>query len=106
MKIAIGALLCEGNSLTPVKTRFENFDYAPGAAMYEKVAVLDLLQARNCEIVPTLYAHALPGGPVVQADYLRLANEILEGKVHRGDTVTVKGKDKALTFTAERPNHE
>ena len=36
----------------------------------------------------------------------RLANEILEGKVHRGDTVTVKGKDKALTFTAERPNHE
>ena len=47
MKIAIGALLCEGNSLTPVKTRFEDFDYAPGEAMYEKVAVLDLLQARN-----------------------------------------------------------
>ena len=79
MKIAIGALLCEGNSLTPVKTRFEDFDYAPGAAMYEKVAVLDLLQARNCEIVPTLYAHALPGGPVVKADYLRLAGEILDG---------------------------
>ena len=32
----------------------------------------------------------------------RLANEILEGKVHRGDTVTVKGKDKTLTFTAEK----
>ena len=36
----------------------------------------------------------------------RLANEILEGKVHRGDTVTVKGKDKTLTFTAEKPKRE
>ncbi len=28
MKIAIGAMLCEGNSLTPVLTRLEDFDYA------------------------------------------------------------------------------
>ncbi len=77
MKIAIGALLCEGNSLTPVKTRFEDFDYARGEAMYEKVAVLDLLQ--GCEVVPTLYAHALPGGPVVKEDYLRLERAIVDG---------------------------
>ena len=77
MKIAIGALLCEGNSLTPVLTRFEDFDYASGVDMYEKVAVIDMLKAKNCEIVPTLYAHALPGGAVVKEDFLRLCNGIV-----------------------------
>lgn len=78
MKIAIGAMLCEGNSLTPVLTRFEDFDYASGEAMYEKVAVIDMLNERGCDIVPTLYAHALPGGPVVKEDFLRLCNEITD----------------------------
>lgn len=78
MKIAIGAMLCEGNSLTPVLTRYEDFDYAADEAMYEKVAVVDMLRARNCEIVPTIYAHALPGGAVVEADFRRLAGELVD----------------------------
>ncbi len=78
MKIAIGAMLCEGNSLTPVLTRFEDFDYAEGTDMYEKVAVVDMLRDRGCEIVPTIYAHALPGGPVVKEDYLRLVKEMTD----------------------------
>ena len=68
MKIAIGAMLCEGNSLTPVLTRFEDFDYAVGEEMYEKVAVMEMLKERECEIVPTIYAHALPGGAVIEED--------------------------------------
>ncbi len=78
MKIAIGAMLCEGNSLTPVLTRYEDFDYAADEAMYEKVAVMELLRERGCEVVPTLYAHALPGGPVVEEDFLRLAGELVD----------------------------
>lgn len=77
MKIAIGAMLCEGNSLTPVLTRLCDFDYAEGEAMYQKVAVMDLLRERNCDIVPTLYAHALPGGPVVREDFLVLADRLV-----------------------------
>ena len=77
MKIAIGAMLCEGNSLTPVLTRFEDFDYAEGEAMYEKVTVLDMLKAEKCEVVPTIYAHALPGGPVIEKDFLKLADELV-----------------------------
>ena len=76
MRIAIGALLCEGNSLTPILTRLSDFDYAEGEAMYEKVAVMDLLHERNCEIVPTLYAHALPGGPIAREDFITLTNRI------------------------------
>lgn len=78
MKIAIGAMLCEGNSLTPVLTRYEDFDYAADEAMFEKVAVMGLLRERGCEVVPTLYAHALPGGAVVQEDFLRLAGELVD----------------------------
>jgi len=77
MKIAIGSMQCEGNSITPVLTRYEDFDYAPGEAMYGKIAVMDALRARGCEIVPTIYAHALPGGAVRREDFLRLADELV-----------------------------
>lgn len=78
MKIAIGAMLCEGNSLTPVKTKFGDFDYAEGEAMLEKVAVTKMLKECGCEIVPTIYAHALPGGAVIKEDFLRLCREIVD----------------------------
>ena len=77
MKIAVGAMLCEGNSLTPVLTKFEDFDYAEDAAMLKKIAVTDMLKARGAEIVPTIYAHALPGGAVIKADFLRLCDALI-----------------------------
>ena len=79
MRIAIGSLQCEGNSLTPVYTRFEDFDYAPGKAMYQKIKVMDYLAEKGAEVIPTIYAHALPGGAVIKEDYLRLVSEIVDG---------------------------
>ena len=79
MKIAIGSLQCEGNSLTPVPTRLCDFDYAKGEAMYEKIKVMDLLREKNALVVPTIYAHALPGGAIVKEDFLKLAHEIVSG---------------------------
>ena len=78
MKIAVGAMLCEGNSLTPVLTRLEDFDYAEGQAMFDKISIMDLLEEKGCEVVPTLYAHALPGGPVVREDFLKLAGKLVD----------------------------
>ena len=79
MRIAIGSLQCEGNSLTPVYTRFEDFDYAPGEAMYQKIKVMDYLAEKGAEVIPTIYAHALPGGAVIKEDYLRLVSQIVDG---------------------------
>lgn len=84
MKIVIGSLQCEGNSLTPVRTRFEDFDYAAGEAMYEKVQVIDYLREQGCEIVPTIYAHALPGGAVIKEDFLQLATELVDAIPQEG----------------------
>lgn len=79
MRIAIGSIQCEGNSLTPVRTKYEDFDYAKGEAMYEKIQVMDFFRQHNYEIVPTIYAHALPGGAVIKEDFLRLTEELVDG---------------------------
>ena len=79
MRIAIGSLQCEGNSISPIHTRFEDFDYAVGEAMLEKIAIGDRLREKGVEVVPTIYAHALPGGAVVKEHFLRLAGEIVDG---------------------------
>lgn len=78
MRIAIGAMICEGNSLTPVLTRFEDFDFAAGEAMFDKVCVVDYFREHCCEVVPTIYAHALPGGAVIKEDFLRLVDELTD----------------------------
>lgn len=78
MRIAIGSLQCEGNSLTPIHTKYEDFDYAAGEAMYSEVQVVDYFREHKCGVVPTIYAHALPGGAVVKKDFLRLANELVD----------------------------
>ena len=76
MKIALGSLQCEGNSLTPVPTRLADFDFAKGRAMLDKVKVADMLRDRNVEIIPTIYAHALPGGAIKEEDFLILAKKL------------------------------
>lgn len=78
MRIVIGSIQCEGNSLTPVKTKYEDFDYAKGEDMYKKIQVMDYFNSHNCEIIPTIYAHALPGGAVIKEDFLRLVNELTD----------------------------
>ena len=77
MKIVIGSIQCEGNSLTPIHTHFEDFDYAVGGDMLEKVQVVEYLKEQGCEIIPTVYAHALPGGAIIKDDFLQIAQELI-----------------------------
>ena len=78
MRIVIGSIQCEGNSLTPVKTKYEDFDYAKGEEMYEKIQVMDFFRKNNVDIIPTIYAHALPGGAVLKEDFLKLVKELTD----------------------------
>ncbi|MBR6523363.1 MAG: M81 family metallopeptidase [Clostridia bacterium] len=78
MRIVLGSLQCEGNSLTPIKTKYEDFDYAKGEAMYEKLRVVDFMRENGCQPIPTIYGHALPGGAVVKEDFLKLAHELVD----------------------------
>lgn len=78
MRIVIGSLQCEGNTLSPILTRFEDFDYVVGEDMLARVAVGDFLREKGCQIIPTVYGHALPGGPVKQDDFLKMVDQMLE----------------------------
>lgn len=77
MKIAIASLQCESNTCTPIATRRGDFDYASGKAMLEKVHVKEQLLDFGATIIPTIYAHALPGGALVKEDYLSFVDEIV-----------------------------
>ncbi len=79
MRIVIGSLQCEGNTLTPIKTTFNDFDYATGEGIFAKLKdVTKYFQSNDCTLVPTVYARALPGGTVVYEDFLRLVNELVD----------------------------
>ncbi len=77
MRIAIGSFQCESNTLVPILTRKEDFDIAVGRKMLDKLAIREYCNDRGIELVPTLYAHALPGGPVAKKDYLELMQAIV-----------------------------
>lgn len=47
--------------------------------MLKKLKISERLEQLGIEVVPTLYAHALPGGPVVKEDFLHMANAIVDG---------------------------
>ena len=78
MKIVVGSIQQETNTLSPVKTEYGDFDATYGEDMLLHIHVNDVFQNAGAEIIPTLYANALPSGIVKGADYVRLCNEILQ----------------------------
>ncbi|NLA93404.1 MAG: M81 family metallopeptidase [Spirochaetales bacterium] len=77
MKILIASLQCESNTCSPIPTVRDDFDFAAGEAMLAKVHIEDLLLEAGATIVPTIYAHALPGGAMDKEDYLWFVEQIL-----------------------------
>lgn len=77
MKIIVGLLYHETNTLSPVKTRKEDFEVIRGEKILEKLAVTTLFQEAGVEIIPTLYANALPSGKVELQAFLDFRDEIL-----------------------------
>ena len=77
MKILIASLQCESNTCSPIATLRSDYDFAAGEAMLAKVHVEDLLLEAGATIVPTIYAHALPGGAMDKDDYLWFVEQIV-----------------------------
>lgn len=84
MEIAIGSLQCESNTCSPIPTRKTDFDLALGEAMYRHVHVNDLLDHAQATVIPTLYAHALPGGALPKEDFLWFVEQMLDALPEKG----------------------
>lgn len=79
MKIVVGSLQHETNTFSPVTTTFADFDVSRGREMLEKIAVTGYLVNSGVEIIPTIYANALPSGIMEKKSFLEFKDELLKG---------------------------
>ena len=78
MKIAIGMFYPEANSFNPNELRKEELVYCEGQEVLDRMYATEVFQAAGAELVPLIYAVALPGGIMSRACYDFYADRILE----------------------------
>lgn len=77
MKIVVGSLQQESNTLTSRISHYNDFMIYRGSEMLSHIAVTSFFTERGATLLPTMYAQAVPGGPVDQEDFTRLADEFV-----------------------------
>jgi microcystin degradation protein MlrC len=77
VRIVVGSLRQESNTLTSRGSTRDDFTVHAGLEMLRHVAVTPFLSSLPAEIVPTLHANAVPGGPLRENDFRRLAEELV-----------------------------
>lgn len=77
MRIAVGGIHTECSTYNPVLAGTDQFSVSRGQALLEQ-SNFQFLQGSEAEVLPTLHARAIPGGPVVRATYQALKAEFLE----------------------------
>ena len=82
MRVVVGMLHTETNTFSPVKTRREDFEVLRGQDVLDRIAVTPFLRKAGVDIVPTLYANALPSGITEKKTYLEFRNEITSSISH------------------------
>lgn len=76
MRIAIAGIAVEACTFSPLPTRLADFRVWEGQALLDRFAFLDV--GADVELVPILYARALPGGAVEASAYHQLKAHILD----------------------------
>ena len=77
MRIAFGGIATESCTFSPWPTQLADFVVKRGAEIFaqDRYSFFNIFPAT---FLPTLYAYALPGGPVVREAYYQLKHELLE----------------------------
>ncbi len=86
MRIIIGGMNHESNTLNPIITGEDDFVVFRGQEILEKgllpyyssTGIIEALREAGCEIVPTVLARAVPNGVVSDEFYYRIKAEMLE----------------------------
>ena len=77
MRIVVGSLQQESNSLTVRKSDIGDFEVHRGPKMMDHISVGSFFENAGFEVVPTLYAHALPGGVLTNAAFEELSTGLV-----------------------------
>lgn len=78
MKIVVGSLQQESNTLCPAASEYKDFDIARGKTMLSRIAAARYFEQIGAVMIPTLYANAVPGGALKKKDFLQLAEELVD----------------------------
>jgi len=77
MRIAIGGISHESNTFNPTYTELDAFNVIRGNSILSLKVSKFLLKA-GVDVIPTIYARALPSGTIKREAYLSLKNELIE----------------------------
>ena len=78
MKIIVASFQCESNSKAKIHPLKEDFEYFKGQDIFQKLAVKEIFENNGFEVVPSIYAVALPSATVERDTYDFYANQILQ----------------------------
>ena len=77
MKILVASFQCESNSKAKLHPQKSDFEYFKGEDIFKKLVVKDIFEQAGFEVVPSVYAVALPSATVELDTYHYYAEQIL-----------------------------
>lgn len=78
MKIIVGSFQCESNSRAALHPQKGDFEYFAGEDIFKKLVVKDIFEKAGFEIIPSIYANALPSATVERHIYEFYKEQILD----------------------------
>ena len=77
MKILVASFQCESNSKAKLHPKKHDFEYFKGEEIFKKLAVKEVFENAGFEVIPSIYAVALPSATVEKDTYDYYANQII-----------------------------
>lgn len=78
MKVIVASFQCESNSKAVLHPQKSDFEYFAGEDIFKKLVVKDIFRQAGFEMIPSIYANALPSSTVERHIYEFYKEQILE----------------------------
>ena len=78
MKVIVASFQCESNSRATLHPGKEDFEYFKGEDIFKKLAVKPIFEEAGFEIIPSVYANALPTATVTEDIFFYYERQIIE----------------------------
>ena len=78
MKVIVASFQCESNSKANLHPQKSDFEYFSGEDIFKKLVVKDVFEEAGFEIIPSIYANALPSATVERHIYEFYMEQILD----------------------------
>ncbi len=78
VKIIVASFQCESNSRAKLHPSKADFEYFSGENIFKKLVVKDIFEDAGFEVIPSIYANALPSGSVERDVYEYYKDQIID----------------------------